>query len=236
MIYILSDIHGNQRRFASILGQIQLKPEDTLYVLGDIIDRHPGGIRILRRLMAMPNAKVLLGNHEYMMLRALGHPKDSNTDDGTARAHWYRNGGKVTNDHFKRLRKTLRAEIIDYLLSLPLHYDVTLSGVNYKLVHGAPAQEYDDNPKYPTPIHFAVWKRWEAEDAPPEDYTMIFGHTPTRYYRDVAPMEVWFDKNRIGIDCGCGYPEDEDEPLSRYGRLACLRLDDGKVFYSEEGI
>ena len=56
MIYVLSDIHGNQRRFASIMGQINLQPEDTLYVLGDVIDRHPGGIRILRRLMAMPNA------------------------------------------------------------------------------------------------------------------------------------------------------------------------------------
>ena len=42
MIYVLSDIHGNQRRFASILGQIHLQPEDTLYVLGDVIDRHPG--------------------------------------------------------------------------------------------------------------------------------------------------------------------------------------------------
>lgn len=234
MIYVLSDIHGNQRRFASIMGQINLKPEDTLYVLGDVIDRHPGGIRILRRLMAMPNAKLLLGNHEYMMLRALGHPKDTNVDDGTARAHWYRNGGKVTMDHFKRLRKTLRAQIIEYLLALPLSYDVTVNGVNYKLVHGGPAECFDHDPKYPTPTHYAVWKRWVAEDPAPTDYAMIFGHTPTRYYRDISPMEVWFDHNRIGIDCGAGYPEDPAEELSRYGRLACLRLDDMQVFYSQE--
>ena len=237
MIYILSDIHGNQRRFASILNQINLQPEDTLYVLGDIIDRHPGGIRILRRLMAMPNAKLLLGNHEYMMLRALGHPKDSNADDGNARPHWYRNGGKVTLDHFKRLRKTLRAEIIDYLLSLPLSYDVHLNGVDYKLVHAAPASCFDlepKDPKYLNPIHYAVWKRWDIAEPAPWDYTLIFGHTPTRYYRDVAPMEIWFDERRIGIDCGCGYPEDENEPDSRYGRLACLRLDDMQVFYSQE--
>ena len=237
MIYVLSDIHGNQRRFASIMGQINLQPEDTLYVLGDVIDRHPGGIRILRRLMAMPNARLLLGNHEYMMLRALGHPKDTNVDDGKARPHWYRNGGKVTLDHFKRLRKTLRAEIIDYLLSLPLSYDVQVNGVNYKLVHAAPAECFDlepRDPKYLNPIHYAVWKRWDISDPPPGDYTLIFGHTPTRYYRDVAPMEVWFADKRIGIDCGCGYPEDPEEELSRYGRLACLRLDDMQVFYSQE--
>lgn len=239
MIYVLSDIHGNQRRFASILQQIHLQPEDTLYVLGDVIDRHPGGIRILRRLMDMPNAKLLLGNHEYMMLRALGHPKDSYTDDGTARAHWYRNGGKVTMDHFKRLRKTLRSEIIEYLLSLPLSYDLTLNGVTYKLVHAAPADCFDrepQDPKYQNPIHYAVWKRWSISEPAPGDYTLIFGHTPTRYYRDIAPMEVWFDEKRIGIDCGCGYPEDPEEELSRYGRLACLRLEDGKVFYSQEDI
>lgn len=54
MHYVLSDIHGNERRFHSILEQIDLKPGDTLFVLGDVIDRHPGGLRILRRLMAMP--------------------------------------------------------------------------------------------------------------------------------------------------------------------------------------
>ena len=40
MIYVLSDIHGNERRFRSILEQIDLQPSDTLWVLGDVIDRH----------------------------------------------------------------------------------------------------------------------------------------------------------------------------------------------------
>ena len=54
MIYVLSDVHGNERRFNSILKQINLQNEDTLYILGDVIDRYPGGIRILRRIMTMP--------------------------------------------------------------------------------------------------------------------------------------------------------------------------------------
>lgn len=115
MIYVLADIHGNERRFNSILKQIDLQSEDSLYILGDVIDRHPGGIRILRRIMSMPNAKMLLGNHEYMMLRALGFPYDDNWDDGGALAHWYRNGGKVTHDYLKRIQKSLRQAIVDYL-------------------------------------------------------------------------------------------------------------------------
>ena len=70
MIYVMSDIHGNSKRFDSVLKQINLQPEDTLYILGDVVDRYPDGIRILRRIMKMPNVKMLLGNHEYMMLES----------------------------------------------------------------------------------------------------------------------------------------------------------------------
>ena len=234
MHYVLSDIHGNERRFQSVLGQIALKPEDTLYVLGDVIDRHPWGLRILRKLMAMPNAKLILGNHEYMMLRALGEPLDGNVDDGNALAHWYRNGGGVTHRHWKFLRKSVRREIVDYLHSLPLNRTVEVEGRRYLLVHGAPASMWAQNedPRYLTEPHLAVWKRLKAEEPLPEEGTVIFGHTPTRNFRDRAPMEIWYGENRIGIDCGCGYPEQGTD--SHYGRLACLRLEDGRVFYSED--
>lgn len=228
MIYVLSDIHGNERRFDSVLEQIRLQPEDTLYILGDVIDRYPGGIRILRRVMAMPNAKMLLGNHEYMMLRALGQPYDDNLDDGRALAHWYRNGGDITHRSWKCTRKALREEILEYLLELPLFFDIRVNGTDYKLVHGAPIEAYDSDPKYKNPIHYAVWKRLDPADALSQEYTLIFGHTPTQYYQQNSPMEIWRDGNRIGIDCGSGFPE------NGHGRLACLRLDDGMVFYSAE--
>lgn len=233
MHYVLSDIHGNERRFHAILKQIELQETDTLYVLGDVIDRHPWGLRILRRLMAMPNARLLLGNHEYMMLRALGHPADSNADDGTALPHWYRNGGGVTHRHWKFLRRSVRREIIEYLLALPLDRAVEVNGKRYRLVHAAPEALWETNEdrRYLTPTHFSVWKRLEAGEPLPGGEILIFGHTPTRHFRDAAPMEVWFGPDRIGIDCGCGYPE--SGPESEYGRLACLRLEDGRVFYAE---
>lgn len=226
MHYVISDIHGNERRFHALLRMIRLQPEDTLYVLGDVVDRHPGGIRILRKIMSMPNARMLLGNHEYMMLRALGFPRDDYRDNGGARAHWFRNGGEVTLNHFKYLRKTLRQEIVEYLQGLPLSFDVEVNGTHFKLVHGAPAEEYVPAPKYPSAAYYAVWKRLDVGEPSPEGYLLIFGHTPTRYYQESCPMKVWRDGNRIGIDCGCGYPEEDPR-----GRLACLRLEDGKTYY-----
>ena len=187
MHYVLSDIHGNERRFQSILDQIELQPEDTLYVLGDVIDRHRWGLRILRRLMAMPNAELILGNHEYMMLRALGEPLDENVDDGNARAHWYRNGGGVTHRHWKRLRKSLRREIVEYLHSLPLNRDIEVDGRRYLLVHGAPEELWarNEDPRYLTKTHFAVWNRLKARfhpgvgiphGLPQKDHTEDQGH------------------------------------------------------------
>lgn len=61
MIYVLSDIHGNLKRFESIMKQINLQTDDTLYILGDVVDRNPDGIKILRKLMKMPNVKMLIG-------------------------------------------------------------------------------------------------------------------------------------------------------------------------------
>ena len=68
MIYVMGDIHGNLRRFDSVMDQIRLSPEDTLYVLGDVIDRHPDGLAILRKFMKMDNVRMILGNHEAMRL------------------------------------------------------------------------------------------------------------------------------------------------------------------------
>ena len=61
MTYVLSDIHGNLQRFKSIMALINLQTNDTLYVLGDVIDRYAGGIKILRQIMRMPNAEMLIG-------------------------------------------------------------------------------------------------------------------------------------------------------------------------------
>lgn len=238
MVYVMSDIHGNLRRFRSILDQIDLQPADELYVLGDVIDRHGDGIRILRQLMARPNTYLLLGNHEYMMLRALGQPYEED-DDRTRIAdfqgHWYRNGGDVTHRYWKRIRKTVREEILAYLRSLPLNLTVQVGGRRFLLVHGSTPACYDsEGGKYRTPTHYAVWKRLELGERPNVEETVIFGHTPTKYYQTADPLRIYFGDACIGIDCGGGYPDQPAEGNGLQGRLACLRLDDMRAFYSKE--
>ncbi len=112
---VMSDIHGNLERFESIMRQINLKDEDTLYILGDVIDRYPYGIKILRQIMKMPNVNMLLGNHEYMMMKAIGHCRDAAEERENANyvdlRRWHMNGGDVTHKYLKHIRKEYRAEI-----------------------------------------------------------------------------------------------------------------------------
>ena len=53
--YVVSDIHGEYELFIRLLEEIHLKETDTLYVLGDILDKGPHPIQIILKLMEMPN-------------------------------------------------------------------------------------------------------------------------------------------------------------------------------------
>ena len=47
MIYAVSDLHGRYDRYRQLLDKLDLGEQDTLYVLGDALDRGPEGFRIL---------------------------------------------------------------------------------------------------------------------------------------------------------------------------------------------
>lgn len=240
MNYVMSDIHGNSRRFNSVLKQIRLQPEDTLYVLGDVIDRYPDGIILLRKLMGMPNVKMILGNHEYMMLNAVDKDGLEKSEYEHNLRLWYRNGGEATHYYLKHIRKVIRKEVYDFLHHLPLNIDVVVNGRPFKLIHGGALSRYPEQQyKYNTPEEYAVWNRIYYREEDIEGVTLVFGHTPTSEYQRNNPLEIWTSKTggMIGIDCGCGFPPAIKQGRHpAYGRLACVRLEDMKVFYSEEEI
>ena len=48
MIYVTSDIHGQYNMFLKLLSMIEFSDSDTLYILGDVVDRGSEPIRILQ--------------------------------------------------------------------------------------------------------------------------------------------------------------------------------------------
>lgn len=69
--YVVSDIHGKYDKFIEVLDKINLKEEDTLYVLGDILDRGKHPIKVMLKLMEMKNVICIVGNHELMAIRCM---------------------------------------------------------------------------------------------------------------------------------------------------------------------
>lgn len=71
MTYAISDIHGEYDKFIAMLELINLTDKDTLYILGDVLDRGPEPIKILNDMSTRSNVYPIIGNHEVMALDIL---------------------------------------------------------------------------------------------------------------------------------------------------------------------
>jgi bis(5'-nucleosyl)-tetraphosphatase (symmetrical) len=83
-LYLIGDVQGCDRPLQDLLDTIGFSPSrDTLYLLGDLVNRGPASLAVLRRLMALgTSAHCLLGNHDlHLMAVAQGvrkpHRKDT---------------------------------------------------------------------------------------------------------------------------------------------------------------
>jgi bis(5'-nucleosyl)-tetraphosphatase (symmetrical) len=72
--YLIGDIQGCDAALQRLLDEISFSPSrDTLYLLGDLVNRGPDSLAVLRRLMRYGTAaRSLLGNHDLHLL-AIAH-------------------------------------------------------------------------------------------------------------------------------------------------------------------
>ena len=104
MIYCMSDIHGDYEKYCRMLETIQLCDEDTLYILGDVVDRGPEPIPILLDMMKRPNVRPILGNHEYMAVVCLRPLAREITEETIS------DNGKIESSLLPRLPLSLTAK------------------------------------------------------------------------------------------------------------------------------
>ena len=69
-LYCIGDLQGCDTPLGELLGKIDFSPSrDQLFVLGDLVNRGPESLQVLRRLMALDGAAhCLLGNHDIHLL------------------------------------------------------------------------------------------------------------------------------------------------------------------------
>lgn len=63
--YVMSDLHGCYQSYLAMLEKINFNDDDTLYILGDVLDRGPNPIKIILDLMERHNVVVLAGNYGF---------------------------------------------------------------------------------------------------------------------------------------------------------------------------
>ena len=83
-LYLIGDVQGCDAPLGRLLEKIDFSPSrDTLYLLGDLVNRGPASDRVLRRLMGYGDAaQCLLGNHDLSLLATAHgirspHPRDT---------------------------------------------------------------------------------------------------------------------------------------------------------------
>lgn len=241
--FCISDIHGDYEKYKQMLAQIDFRKEDALFVIGDVVDRKKGGLRILRDMMMRDNVYPILGNHEYMAAICLRWLNQEISEESIASLQadhlqglreWMAIGGSVTIEEFRELDVEERADILDYLTEFALYETLQIAQHRYILVHaglhhfalGRPLADYD--------VSELIFHPMDYEKTYFPDATIVSGHLPTRAiyaakqgkaltemrtgeYRD----EIYMEHHHIAIDCGCGYD----------GRLGCICLENLQSFY-----
>lgn len=217
--YVCSDLHGEFPAYKAIIKQ--LKKNDKLYILGDVIDRGPDGIKILQDIMKRKDkgqVEFLIGNHELMMIQSLflGEKND-----------WDKNDNTETKESFKKLSTGEQTKLKEFLLNSFVYKNIGVKSRKIHLVHARSVQSENDNRDMTVRemieegqmdmMTKALWDSPGYDCASGEiakkGTTTIIGHTPNRM--------VECRDNYIDVDCGAGY----------YGNASLVDLTKGNVKY-----
>lgn len=231
MIYVMSDLHGQYRKYLQMLDTIGFTAADELYILGDAVDRGPQSAELLLDMSMRHNVFPLLGNHDLMaslLLRRLcveitdrEEEIQKNPELLKLLARWLTDGGQATLDSFRRLPQEDRLVLLDYLEEF-IPYDILLAGSKrFLLVHGGIPYDKRHIPLSKQAVTDLVNERPDYTKQYYPDIWLVTGHTPTVSIDEKYAGRIYIGNGHIAIDCGAGY----DMPLG------CIRLDDFREFY-----
>lgn len=223
MIYVMSDLHGCYDKYQKMLETIKLSENDTLYILGDIVDRGEDGIRILCDMMERPNVVALLGNHDYAaytMFRYLDSDQKPEWYE-EAKKDWLQDGGEPTEKAFLKLSLEKQREILEYIEEFQLYETISVGGDIFLLSHAGIENFVEGKPLYQYGLADFIVGRLDYDKVYSQKFYLVSGHTPTCCVDKFFDGKIMKKNRHIAIDCG-----------AVFGRpLGCICLDTMEEFY-----
>lgn len=230
MTYVMGDLHGALDRFCEMLEKIRFKNTDTLYILGDIVDKGADSIKLLQNLSYRPNVYPVMGNHEKMAFDLLSelpseagqiNPADFDEETLAKILAWSKDGGMPTISEFMKLSSDEKEGVLEYLEEMPPYEIAEVGGKVFILAHAGIAG-------FDSSLELDSYEP-EAFYSEGADYTkqyfdkfyLVTAHTPTDEINPSYQDKIYFGNNHIAIECG----------TSDGGALACYCLDNGKEYY-----
>lgn len=164
--YAIGDVQGCDAQLGRLLTLLKFSPDrDRLWLVGDLVNRGPESLKVLRRVRALGDAAtVVLGNHDLHLL-AVGHGK----------AH-LREGDTLDDI----LNAQDRDVLLDWLAARPLlHEDPDL---NMVMVHAGLAPEWDQTLARQCAREFEKALRKD----PKKLFDGMYGDEPNRWDEDLS--------------------------------------------------
>ena len=176
----VGDIHGCSTALDVLLRELSLAADDTIIVLGDVVDRGPDTRGCIDRLLELRHTARFLhimGNHEEMMLDAYV--------GGSWSQGWLRYGGQEMLDSYGGSFDGIPEEHLDFIRSGMDFYETREAIFSHAAVN--PAHEMDQQT-----VHFLRWNRLTGNEAPHlSGRPVICGHTAQPSGRPLF-FEGWF--------------------------------------------
>lgn len=210
--YAVTDLHGRYDLWEQIKAFV--KPEDTIYFLGDAADRGPDGWKLLTSLLNDPQVIFIKGNHEGMLENAIREYRFTNgLHQDWAIRHLIENGGASTlNEWISASRENY--SYLGKLRDLPYYKEyVNEQGLTIWLSHSGCPPFLNRQGRNTTTERLALWDRdhcwvphWGDTD---EDMVIVHGHTPIPFFFEgftdieIKPGALWYcDDHKVCLDTG----------------------------------
>ena len=171
-LYLIGDIQGCDAPLQRLLDELDFSPSrDTLFLLGDLVNRGPASAAVLRRLMGLgAAARCLLGNHDLHLLAVASGARAAHRKD--------------------TLQETLQAPdrhaMLEWLRHQSLAFLESIGGRNLLMVHAGVLPQWTAQQTVQLAREVEQVLRLPAAD---DFFRQMYGNAPDRWSDDLRGVD-----------------------------------------------